>query len=164
MNSKIPLLALWLVVALPACAPAKPATAANKGGRRSVEDRRVYRLDFVVASRQPGKPDSNSAHTMNVEELMTGEVRVGSNVPLMGTHARQDVGLLIRATATPVGEALMLDHGIELSAVDDTSSIRKLTMKGDTFVSPGTPTLVASAEDPIAHGRVDVTVTATRIR
>jgi hypothetical protein len=162
MNSRIAFVALSLA-ALPACANAKPAATAKGAARKSIEDRRVYRLDFVVSSRQPGKPDSSSAHTMSVEEMTPGEVRVGSNVQL-ASHARQDVGLLIRATATPVADDLMLDHAIELSSIDDAAAIRKMTMRGDTIVSPGTPVVVASAEDPIGHGRVDVTVTATRLR
>lgn len=154
----------------PRLSPSAPAASANtQHHRKPADQRRVYRLEFSVASIDPRKPTSTSAHTMNLEESMTGEIRVGSNVPLTGHGggagvARQDVGLLIRGTFTPVGDDLLLENSFEMSSVDEGAAVRKIAMRGDAVVTPGKPALVGSAEDPMTHRRMEVTVVATKLR
>lgn len=149
--------------------PAEPAREPGPGGsaksasRKPAELRRLYRLDFVIATTEPGKPASTSAHTMNLEESSHGEIRVGTNVPL-STQARMNVGLLVRCGFVPVGDDLLLDTDVELTSADDMPAIRKLTMRGNALVAAGRSSLVASAEDPGSHKRVEVTVTATKLR
>ena len=175
MSVRSTVLALALALVLPAAGcvnPKPPASAkddtcttssAKPEPRRSVEQRRVYRLDFVVASMEPGKPPVSSAHTLSLEEFTSGEIRLGSNIPV-SPQARQDVGLMIRCRFTPVGDDLLLDNSVEMTSADEAQAIRKLAVHGNTVVSPGKPALVASAEDPTSHRKVEVTVTATKVR
>ena len=127
--------------------------------------RRVYRLDFVVASSDPSSQTGlpgGGLYTMNLEENRPGEIRSGSNIPL-SSGSRVDVGTKLRALFTPLGDDLLLDSSTEISA-GDSGSIRKLTAQGEALVTPGKPALIASAEDPQGHSRYQVTVTATRLR
>jgi len=144
-------------------ASVKDDTCAAKSTARTPEQRRVYRLELLVATTDPGKPPVNSTQTLNVEERMTGDLHLGSNIPI-SSQARQDVGLMIRCTLTPVGDDVLLEHGIEMSSADEGGAIRKVSMRGSSVVSPGKPALLASAEDPTTHRRFEVTVTATKLR
>ena len=161
-------LALTLAAGLLGCASHRPPCAAplpapKPEAHRSPEQRRVYRLDLVVATIDPGKPPVTSTQTLNLEESMPGEIHLGSNIAL-SPQARQDVGLKIRCSFTPVGDDLLLEHGIEMSSADEASAIRKVAMRGNAVVSPGKSALLASAEDPTTHRRIEVTVTATKLR
>jgi hypothetical protein len=149
------------------------ASGSAQGPHKTPEDRQVYRFEFVVSQISAGKPPVTSNHVLTLEESSTGEIRVGSNVPLMikapggatsvGT-ARQDVGLMIKVSFTPVGSDLLMEDSIEMSSVDDSGTIQKLNMKGDAVVSPGKPASIGSAEDPTTHAKVEVTVNATKLR
>ena len=152
--------------AAPPIAEASPTQSQTRPpSEKPPSARRVYRLDFVVASSDPtsqtGLP-GGGLYTMNLEENRAGEIRSGSNIPL-GTGARVDVGTKLRALFTPLGDDLLLDSSTEISA-GDSGSIRKLTAQGEALVTPGKSALIASAEDPQGHSRYQVTVTATRLR
>jgi hypothetical protein len=143
--------------------PPKTASA------RPPEEHHVYRLDFVVASTDSGKPAQSSAYTLNVQEYATGDVHIGSNVALSTqpgvSSPRQDVGLKIRANIFPVGDDLVLHGTLEMSTVEDVSTIHKITANGDAvLLKGGPPTLVASLEDPVSHKHYQVTAAATKVR
>jgi len=165
MSVRSAVFAVVLVGAASGCMSPKPpvAAAAKPDDHRSAEQRRVYRLDFVVASIDPGKAPVTSTHTLNLEEFSNGEIRMGSNIPI-SPQARQDVGLLIRSSFIPVADDLLLDSTFEMSSAEDGPAIRKLAVRGNAVVTPGKPALVASAEDPTSHKRFEVTVTATKLR
>src|SRR4051794_33379538 len=85
------------------------------------EERHVYRVDFVVAANEPGKPAQSSAYTLNLEEHDIGEVRMGTNIAI-SPQARQDVGLKITAHLYSVGDDLLMRDEIEMSGTEETSS------------------------------------------
>ena len=174
----IPVLASFFLAALTSgCAtvapPASVGTApvadahVSRSHARTPEERRLYRFDFVVSSREAGKAPASSAFTLNLEEERGGEIGMGVNMPISppssSTVSRADVGLKLHCSFTPAGDALLLHDSVEMSAVDDLPTIRKLTANGDTFVEPGKPVLVASLEDASAHKRYEVMVTATKL-
>jgi len=132
------------------------------------EARHVYRVDIVVAANDPGKPASSSAYTLNVLEHSSGEVRMGTNVPLSPSQARIDVGLKIVARVDVVGGALVMQDSVEMSDVDTgtvaPTSIHKITTSGEAVLDPGHPALVASLEDPTSHRHYEVTAAATVLR
>jgi hypothetical protein len=131
---------------------------------KSPEDRRLYRLDFVFAESGGSQPTTRN-YTLNLEEENVGEIHLGSNIVLSSpSHPRMDVGFLLRCHFTPVADDLVLQSKIELSSMDENSSIRKMSVNGDALVPGGKSTLVASIEDPGSHQRYQVTVTATRLR
>jgi hypothetical protein len=127
------------------------------------EDRHVYRVDFVVAATDPGKPVQTSTYTLNLEEYENGQLRLGSNVQLT-PQSRQDVGLKISASLRPRGDDLLLRDEIEMSGLDDPGTIHKITTEGDALLRTGQQTLVASLEDPLSHKRYQVSASATRLR
>ena len=133
----------------------------------------VYRLDYVVTVSEPGKTTTTSTHTMSVEEGNSGDLHAGANVPLVtsstGSSPRQDVGLVLRCHLSRVGEDLLLHSTAEISGPesgDDPGprAIRKISANGDALVSPGTPAVVASVQEPVSGARYEVTVTATKLR
>lgn len=153
------------------CAASPPSTASSAGASTASapQARRapgpVYRLDFVVSGADAGKPAGNGAYSINLEEDQSGEIRVGANVPLTPNgSSRQDVGLKLHVTYRLVGADLLLRDNVELSAIEEPAQIRRISSSGDAWVSPGKPTLVASAEDAATHRHYEVMVTATRLR
>ncbi len=135
---------------------------------RAADPRHVYRLEFVIAESENGKTASSATCTINLREQRTGEIRRGTNVSLPGPTAgatfRADIGLLLRASYATVGDDLLLEDEVEITVPGAAQSFRKMATKGDALVAPGKPALVASIEDPVAHTRYQVTVTATRLR
>jgi hypothetical protein len=132
------------------------------------EQRHVYRLDFVVAENDAGKAATSTTYTLNLEEKHTGEIKMGTNVELPGsapgTTMRADIGLVLRTSFTSVGEELLVDGEVEISAAKDAHTFHKMSAKGSALVAQGKPALVASVEDPVSHKRYQMTVTATRLR
>src|SRR5262245_50225854 len=105
----------------------------------AAEERHIYRLDFVVTENEGGKPASSTTCTLNLEEKRAGEIKMGSNIPLPNKGARVDVGLKLSASFTSVGEDLLVDGDIEITAAKDAQSFRKMSAKGNALVSPGKP-------------------------
>jgi len=128
----------------------------------------VYRLDFTVAESDGGKAPTSTSYTLNLEERHSGEIKVGTNValsgPAPGATMRADVGLRLRASFTTVGDDLLVDDEVEISATQGSQTFRKMAATGNALIAPGKPALVASVEDPIGHKRYQVTVRATRLR
>jgi len=148
------------------------AVGARPKGGGAFKSHHVYRLDYLVSVTEAGKGASTSKYTMNVEENERGELRAGANVPLSSsssTSPRQDVGLLLRCQLERAGEDLILHQSTELSGTDDRAdqgprTIRKVTMNDDAVATLGTPTVIASVEEPATRARYEVTVTATKLR
>lgn len=149
-----------------------PAEEPAAKAAKPPEEHHVYRLDFVVASNDAGKPVTSSTYSLNLEEEQSGDLRLGTNVPLVapspGTKPgapvaapRQDVGLNLRAFLRVVGEDLLLHTAFEMSYVEDPSTIHKIASNGDALVSPGKPAVLCNLEDPSSHKHYQVTVTAT---
>jgi len=136
------------------------ALASEAGG----EPRHVYRLDFVIGESDDGKAPSTTTCTLNLEEKHGGEIKLGSNISLPKTNTRADIGLMLHASFTTMGEDLLVDSDVEITAAKDPQTFRKLSAKGNALVTPGKPALVASVEDPISHKRYQVTLTASKLR
>jgi hypothetical protein len=147
-------------------------------GDRSAESHHVYRLDFVLTTADVGQPATSSSYTLNLEERQSGEVRMGRNVALSPSSARIDVGLKIWCSYRFEGADLVLREQTEISALDEPgpstgvrdvppaagpSTIHKVSSSSEAWVVPGTPTLVASMDEPGTHKRYQVTVTATKL-
>jgi len=173
-------------VLLVGCAPhqqtpppaASAPTLATRSGGPTRDDRPVYRFDFVVTAVDGSNAPASTSFTLNLQERDKGEMVVGKNVPLSappppppsgsGTpahstgSARQDVGLKVAAGFWMVGDDLMLDVAIEMSAFEPPSTIRKVVAKGNALATPGKPSLVTTLEDD--HKRYQLTVTPTKLR
>jgi hypothetical protein len=130
------------------------------------EPRHVYRLDFAVAESEAGKAATSTTYTLNLEDKHPGEIKAGTNIALAthGATVRADLGLALHASFISLGEELLLDDEVEISAAKDAQTFRKLSARGNALVTPGKPSLVASLDDPAGHKRYEVTVTATRLR
>lgn len=148
------------------------APASHADAKRS-EPGHIYRLDFVVSSNNAPDPNGapgNGAFTMNLEERHRGEIMTGSNVALTPNGgARIDVGMKVKADYYMVGDDILLESNAELSAAESgqpgqPSTIHKVSASGEALVTPGRPTLVASADDPQGHSSYRLMVTATKLR
>ena len=145
------------------CASALPAQRPAEPVAKAPEERHVYRVDFVVVANEPGKAAQSSAFTLNLEDYDNGELHLGSNVQLT-PQSRQDVGLKIKASVMPRGDDLLLRDAVELSGVEESQTIHKITTSGDAVLRAGQQALVASLEDPLSHKRYQVSAQATRLR
>jgi hypothetical protein len=154
--------------------PLTSATPPSHVEAKRSEPGHIYRLDFVVSSNNaaPGLNGTpgNGAFTMSLEERHRGEIMTGSNVALTSSGgSRVDVGMKLKADYSMVGDDILLESNTELSAAESgqpgqPSTIHKLTASGEALVTPGRPTLVASADDPQGHSSYRLTVTATKLR
>ena len=133
----------------------------------------VYRLDFAVSTNDaatlPAGP-SGGTFTMNLEENRRGQITTASNVALTPSGgSRVDVGMKVKAMFYTVGDDILIESDAELSSAESgapgqPSTIRKISATGEALVSPGKPTLIASAEDPQGHSHYQLMVTATKLR
>lgn len=107
---------------------------------------------------------------MNLEERHHGEIATGTNVALSPTGgSRIDVGMKVKAEYDIVGDDILLESTAELSSAESgqpgqPSTIHKVVTNGEALVTPGRPTLVASADDPQGHSSYRLMVTATKLR
>ena len=145
------------------CASVVPVQKPAPPVSRAPEERHVYRVDFVVVANEPGKQAQSSAYTLNLEDYDNGEIHLGSNIQI-NPQARQDFGLKIKASVLPRGDDLLLRDAVELSGVEESQTIHKITTTGDAYLHAGQQALVASLEDPLSHKRYQVSASATRLR
>lgn len=145
------------------CASVVPIQKPTAPAIAQREERHVYRVDFVVVANEPGKAAQSSAYTLNLEDYDNGEIHLGSNVQI-NPQARQDVGLKIKASVLPRGDDLLLRDAVELSGIEESQTIHKITTTGDAYLHAGQQALVASLEDPLSHKRYQVSASATRLR
>jgi hypothetical protein len=167
-----------VAMAMPPPKPKPPAPPPPVARDARDAERAVYRLDFVVTRLDAGGVGTIAQYAINVAENDNGEIRVTNNVPLspaipgaglggLGVAApRVDIGLKIKCSLQPAGPggSEILMHGDEeMSFAAPGSAIRKLAAQGDALLAPGRPALVTRMEDPSAHARYEVSVTATRV-
>jgi hypothetical protein len=132
----------------------------------------IYRLDFVLASKEGPATPANTAFTLILNEGHKGEVLVGKNVPLTPAPAnpsgplvgspRQDVGLKVVAQFRVMGDDLLLEVQTEMSTFEPPTTIRKVVSQGDALAAVGKSSLVTSLDEDKKH--YQLTVTATRLR
>jgi hypothetical protein len=107
---------------------------------------------------------------MSLEERHRGEITTGTNVALSPSGgSRIDVGMKVKAMYNTVGDDILLESSAELSSAESgqpgqPSTIHKISANGEALVTPGKPTLVASADDPQGHSNYQLMVTATKLR
>jgi hypothetical protein len=156
----------------PANAPSTTAPTLHSG---NPAEHHVYRLDFVLTTTEGANTQSTS-FTLNLSEYDKGEVHVGKNVALStsngtgtagsggtsGGSVRMDVGTKVAASFRSVGDDILLDVAVEMSAFDPPTTIRKVTEKGGAIAPAGKTTLVTSLDDD--HKHYQLTVTPTKLR
>ncbi len=150
-------------LALVGCVGAHPALHADSARAPSNESHHVYRFDFVVTTADVGKAAVSNSYTINLEERQSGEVRMGTNIALSPSNARMDVGLKLWCSYRFEGNDIVLRESTEMSSAEDPSTIHKVSSMSEAWVIPGTPTLVASMDEPVSHKRYQVMVTATKL-
>lgn len=170
---------------LPSQPPPPPPPSAppppHHGGPGPRADEHVYKFDFVLTPKDP--KDASLTPTMfsvSIGEHQTGEVMVGKNVPLVvgppppatdknaPVHPlgvpRQDVGLKVRAHPESIEQTsdILIDVDLELSSMEGSGSIRKITSHGVVVATPGKSAQVMSLDDDKRH--YDLAVTTTKVR
>ncbi len=136
-------------------------------------DFHVYRLDFVLNATDPtAAQNQTTSFSLTLGEHDRGDIVVGKNVALTAassggttniTNARQDVGVKVVAQInTVVGDDVMLDVSTEVSALEATNTIRKVSTMGKALAAPGKSTVVAMLQED--RKRYELSVTPTKIR
>ena len=140
-----------------------PVTATS--GQPQPTERHVYQLDFVLTAHddKTGVP-SNTRFTVSLQEFEKGEVHVSENVKLTPTgQNRSDVGARVGAAFhSVVGDDLLLDVSLEVSAIQPSSNVQKVQIRTNALVRPGKTGLVTTLQDESRH--YELTVTPTKLR
>jgi hypothetical protein len=132
-------------------------------------DPRVYRLDFILTTKEGPTVTPATSFTLHLVEGSHGEMVVGRNVTLSsgtGTaptalgaapSARQDVGLKVKVHYRAVGEDLLFEVTTELSALEPPSTVRMVVATGNALATPGKAALVLALDDDKRHYELTVT-------
>jgi hypothetical protein len=150
--------------------------AQNEGA--AAKDDKFYQLDFVVKEVENGKVTNNRAYSMITSPSGRGQIRVGSRLPVPTAGTAQassftyiDVGVSIDCGAlrelqnqlafrisADVGNAVKNEQTQALPPV-----IRQNKWDSQVIIPIKKPTLLFSSDDPVAKGKIQLEVTATRI-
>ena len=177
MNRKR-LVALAAVVALFAAAILLSLKAnAEETPARPERPRSAFRLDYQIYELEGGKRVNERAYTLVVNEGGSGNLRVGSRVPIVLSAEKgvqyQDVGLRIgsRVFEREPGD-VVLEADVEISSfaipeqaeTKGTPLLRTLSEAVSTRPALGKPVLLASVDDVGSRKRTQVEVTVTRLK
>lgn len=154
----------------PAGPPPATAHAHAHAAHGPSDHAHVYRLDFVLSSKD-GAAAATTSFSLILEEGRNGEVVVGKNVPLSPPPAngvttaspRQDVGLKVKALYhSSATDELLFDIATEMSSYDPPSAIRKVLVNGNAVAAAGKSAVVMRLDDDRKH--YELAVTPTKIR
>ena len=161
-------LAVSVALALPLAAQETPA--------RSERPHASFRLDYQIYEMEGGKRVNERSYTQLVNEGGSGNLRVGSRVPVAaGEKGIQymDVGLRInsRISEKEPGD-VVLDADVDVSSfalseqpdLKTSPVLRTLTQNVSTRPALGRPTLLSSVDDVNSRKRTQVEVTVTRVK
>jgi hypothetical protein len=161
-------LAVSVALALPLAAQETPA--------RSERPHASFRLDYQIYEMEGGKRVNERSYTQLVNEGGSGNLRVGSRVPVpAGEKGIQymDVGLRInsRISEKEAGD-VVLDADVDVSSfaipeqadLKTSPVVRTLSQNVSTRPPLGRPTLLSSVDDVNSRKRTQVEVTVTRVK
>ena len=170
MNTRIAVAALAASVAL--ALPALPDDAPARPER----PRSSFRLEYQIFELDGAKRVNERSYTQLVNEGGSGNLRVGSRVPIpAGDKGIQymDVGLRInsRISEKEPGD-VVLDADVDVSSfalseqpdLKTSPVLRTLTQNVSTRPALGRPTLLSSVDDVNSRKRTQVEVTVTRVK
>ena len=168
MNARtaIVVLAASVALALPMAAQEAPS--------RPERPRSAFRLDYQIYELEGGKRVNERSYTQFVNEGGSGNLRVGSRVPIpAGDKGIQymDVGLRInsRIFEKEPGD-VVLDADVSSFAIPEqadlktTPVVRSLSQNVSTRPPLGRATLLSSVDDVNSKKRTQVEVTVTRVK
>ncbi len=171
MNTKrlLAAIAASLALALPAASQEAPA--------RAERPHSAFRLDFQIYELEGGKRVNERSYTLVVNEGGSGNLRVGSRVPIVLSAEKgvqyQDVGLRIGSRVferEPGDVVLEADVDVSSFAIPEqaetkgTPILRTLSEAVSTRPALGKPVLLASVDDVGSKKRTQVEVTVTRVK
>jgi hypothetical protein len=136
----------------------------------------AYKLDLLLSEIEGGKRINTRNYSFVVADHKSARVRQGLRVPVATGTAGQfqymDVGLNIDC------DLIEMDNGVHINLLVDESSfsaeqqrstgsnpvVRQLRNQLQAVVPPGKQTLVSSVEELDSKKRMDIEVTATKLR
>jgi hypothetical protein len=169
MSTRIAVAALAASVAL-----ALPL-AAEEAPARTDRPHTSFRLDYQIYELEGGKRVNERSYTQFVNEGGSGNLRVGSRVPIPaeGKIQYMDVGLQLnsRISEKELGD-VVLEADVETSSfalpeqaeARSAPMVRTLFQKVSTRPALGRPTLLSSVDDVNSKRRTQVEVTVTRVK
>lgn len=164
------------LVPVAACLFLALAASAEETTPRPERPRSTFRVDFTLRESQDGQKTNERTYTLTVNEGGSGNVRVGSRVPLpAGEKGVQymDVGLRISCRireAEPGDVALEADVDVTSFAAPDgldpkaAPVLQSISQSSSARPALGKPTLLTSVDDVGSKKRIQVEVTVTRAK
>jgi hypothetical protein len=150
--------------------------------KQAPRDRAAYRVDLVLSESEGGKRTNTRNYSFVIEESRAARLRQGLRVPVpaggvsgTGTVTQfqyMDIGLNIdcdlREVESGVHVGLLVDES-SLSREQPVSTlsapvVRQLRNQVDAVIPAGKQTLVSSVEELDSKKRMDIEVTATKVR
>lgn len=164
------------LVPVAACLVLALAASAEEPSPRPDRPRSTFRVDFTLRESQDGQKTNERTYTLTVNEGGSGNVRVGSRVPLpAGEKGVQymDVGLRINCRvreAEPGDVALEADVDVTSFAAAEGTDVKSapvlqsISQSASARPALGKPTLLTSVDDVGSRKRIQVEVTVTRAK
>ena len=164
------------LIPVAACLVLSLAASAEEPTPRPERPRSTFRVDFTLRETQDGQKSNERTYVLSVNEGGSGNVRVGSRVPLpAGDKGVQymDVGLRINCRireAEPGDVALEADVDVTSFAAPEGTEARSapvlqsISQSASARPALGKPTLLTSVDDVGSKKRLQIEVTVTRTK
>lgn len=177
---KVLLACLMLLFALASVAQeesAKPQQASRPGPNITA----AYKIDLTISEFEGGKRISAHTYTLHQGEGNDwARLRMGSRVPVAtgpagsGQFSYMDAGVNLDTRLREAENGLLLDATVELTSIltqpksgsgDNGPPVtRNFRYSTVTLITPGKPTTINAADDPASDRRIELEITATRLK
>ncbi|MFB3922051.1 MAG: hypothetical protein ACE145_10030 [Terriglobia bacterium] len=136
----------------------------------------VYRFEYVIRELEDGKQINSRHYMLSARGRQLARLRVGSQVPAptgqQGQIQYQGVGINIDSRLGEEGNGFLLYTAFESSSVvlgpgatvAGAPVIRQVRTEGDSLVTLGKPTVIATLDDVATNRRYEIEVTVTKVK
>lgn len=157
-------------------APPGLAQESEKAKAAEKKSGATYRLDFTVNELEDSKKVNARSYMLLLQEDDWGRVRIGSRVPIQQPSGvvYMDVGFSLDCSLRDGEDGPSLELRLEMNsfAIPDqgaaaspgTPPLRNFRTETRSALTPGKPTVLATADDMVTKRRFQVEVTATKVK
>ncbi len=137
----------------------------------------AYRVDVTISELENGKRVSSHSYTLHQGEGYDwARLRLGSRVPVVSGANGQfnyiDAGTNIDTKVEESATGLVVRATIDISSIASREKVgdtllpvvRQFRYTTVTLVTPGKPAILNAADDPVSNRRIEIELTATRLK
>lgn len=179
MKTTTTLLLMFAMATLTAAAQEKPQAREDRHAARGAEPILLYRLEYSIHELEDGKRTNSRSYTLMTDGTRQNcALRIGSRVPIQtgGPNPPQiqymDVGVNIDCGVREMGTGLTVESHLEVSGIPENPEreagglpvMRQYRFRAASLVTPGKPQVVAELDDVHSRRRMQVELTAARLK